>query len=163
MTRTDVKIRFLAADEWRLLRATRLKALSDSPHAFTSDHDAEEWWTEQQWRRRFGSTEWLAAVEPEGVIGIAGLTDGRPPHEQRHVESIWVAPERRRQGVFRSLIAILANRSRRSGLTELRLWVLESNPDAALAYGRLGFVETGERQLTGPHPQQYERRYCLRL
>ncbi|MBA2324347.1 MAG: GNAT family N-acetyltransferase [Pseudonocardiales bacterium] len=163
MTRADVEIRFLAADDWRLLRAARLRALRDSPQAFTSRYSTESVWTEQQWRSRFIAAEWLAAVEPGGVIGIAGLADGRPAHAQHHIESIWVAPEHRRQGVFQSLITTLADRSRRSGHTELLLWVLEGNLDAVLAYRRLGFIETGERGLTGPHPHQYERRLRLPL
>jgi ribosomal protein S18 acetylase RimI-like enzyme len=162
MAGTNPEIKFLAADEWELLRTARLAALQDSPDAFTSHYTIEASWTEDQWRSRFDSTVWLAAVDPD-VVGIAGLSNGHPPHAKHYVESIWVAPRRRRQNVSRRLITTLADTARRSELSELRLWVLEANTDAALAYKRLGFVETGERQLTGHPPQQYERGLRLDL
>jgi ribosomal protein S18 acetylase RimI-like enzyme len=151
------------ADEWGLLRTARLAALLDSPDAFTSHCTAEVYRTEEQWRSRFDSMDWLAAVEPDDVVGMAGLVKEHPLHGMRYVESIWVAPRRRRQGVFRSLLGTLSDIARRSELAELRLWVLETNTGAALAYKRLGSIETGERQLTGRPPQQYERGLRLDL
>jgi ribosomal protein S18 acetylase RimI-like enzyme len=136
--------------------------LRDSPNAFTSAYQREAAWREDEWRARLAAAVWVVAIEAGFVIGIAGLVAGQPPHDERHIESIWVAPRHRRRGVFRSLVGELAEIGRGLRLRELPLWVLEENTDAWQAYQRVGFVPTGERQTIGPD-QRYERRLRLAL
>lgn len=145
-----------------MLRSTRLRALHDSPHAFVSGLAVEVGWSEIQWRRLLAAATWVVAIESGLVIGIAGVFDGSPC-DGRHIESIWVAPTHRQRGVFRALLSTLVERERENGTHDLALWVLETNHDARLAYKRLGFESTGERQrLPGP-ADRYELRLRLAI
>lgn len=158
MINAVLDIKLLAPDEWPMLRSTRIRALRDSPHAFTSHYLIERRWNEGEWRQRLDTARWVVAIEAGLVIGIAALVDGQEPH----VESIWVAPTHRRKGVFRSLMNALADEARRLKLGELLLWVLEDNVVAQVAYRQFGFTPTGDRQL-GPDRRRYEQRLSLAL
>lgn len=156
MTKAVLEIRLLTPADWQVLRETRLRALTDSPHAFTSDPGREHSWSEHQWRHRFDTATWVVALERNQIIGIVALADGQPP-EGQHIESIWVAPTHRRRGVFRSLLEAVVEIGRLMGLDELLLWVLEDNPVAEEAYARLGFVDVGKRQPIKPGSDRYEK------
>lgn len=162
MSNAVLDIRLLAPADWRVLRATRLRALTDSPHAFTSGYLAESRWDEGEWRERFRAATWLVATERGAVIGIGGLV-GQRAREACHVESIWVAPGHRNRGVGRSLMDAVADIGRRNGLRHLLLWVLEDNEVAQQVYIRFGFVPTGERQLVDLSRRRYEIRLRLVL
>jgi ribosomal protein S18 acetylase RimI-like enzyme len=159
MMALTLSLDLLAPADWQVLREARLAALADSPDAFTSSCDLESAWAEPEWRRVFDAATCIVAREGEKVIGLA-KSIGEP--WARHLESIWVAPTHRRCGVFRSLLDALAEIDRRTGVTELLLWVLDDNYDAQRAYEALGFEPTGERQplLTGG---RFERRLRLDL
>jgi ribosomal protein S18 acetylase RimI-like enzyme len=161
MTKAVLEIRLLTPADWRLLRDTRLRALMESPQAFTSDWRRERGLSEYQWRQWFDSAAWVVAVERDQVIGIVALVD--VPPEGLYVESIWVAPAHRQRGVFRTLLDAVMEMGRLMGLDELLLWVLEDNTVARQAYARLGFVDVDERQKIKSVGQRYERRLRLRL
>jgi ribosomal protein S18 acetylase RimI-like enzyme len=161
MTNALLAARKLAPDEWQVLRETRLRALSDSPHAFISRYDAELGWSDRRWQERLDAAEaWAVAVERDEVVGLAGLVRGQPG-EAHHVESMWVAPTHRRRGVSRILVNTMAGLGRQAGLSQLVLWVLEDNIAAWHAYLRLGFVPTGERQPIDRARRRFERRLRL--
>jgi RimJ/RimL family protein N-acetyltransferase len=153
------EIKVLALQEWHVLRTTRLRALRESPEAFPSRYETEARWSEAQWRQLLAAATWVVAVEGGAAIGIAGLITH--PGGQRYVESIWVSPTHRGRRVFRSIIAALADLCRRLQLAELRMWVIEDNAAALVAYARVGFEPTGERQLIHAGNRRWER--CLRL
>lgn len=158
MIEAVLEIKLLAPEEWHVLRTTRLRALRESPAAFMSRYEAEARWNEAQWRQRLAAATWVVAVEGGAVIGIASLN---AHHRERYVESIWVSPAHRRRHVFRSLLAALADLCRRLQLPELLLWVIEDNAAALVAYARVGFEPTGQRQPIRPGHGRWER--CLRL
>jgi ribosomal protein S18 acetylase RimI-like enzyme len=157
MTKAVLDIRLLGPADWRILRDARLRALIDSPGAFTSHYHLERRWSEHQWRQRFRAATWVVALERGTVIGIAGLVNDHP-EEPEHVESIWVDPTHRCRGVSRSLLDTMVELARRAGLTELLLWVLEENLLARRIYARLGFEWTGERKPIRPGHRCFERR-----
>jgi ribosomal protein S18 acetylase RimI-like enzyme len=158
MMELTLNLELLAPADWRVLRATRLQALRDSPHAFASSYAREFTWGEQEWLRSFDAATWIVAREGETVVGIARSVGER---WSRHVESIWVAPTHRRRGVFRALLRHLAELHHRMGVTDLMLWVLEDNYDAQRTYQGLGFEPTGERQFL-PAFGRFERRLRVR-
>ena len=132
MTKTLLEIRLLEPVDWRLLRDTRLRALIDSPRAFTAGYRHERRYSDEQWQDRISAATWVVAVERGVGIGIAGLVSGHTG-EPKHIESIWVAPTHRNRGVCRSLLARVAEIARDAGLSDLWLWVLE---DTCLLGGR---------------------------
>jgi ribosomal protein S18 acetylase RimI-like enzyme len=150
----------LAPADWRVLRAARLRALLDSPRAFTSSYAHESEWGEFEWRRVFDAATCVVAREADKVLGLAKSVAEPLWPRARHLESIWVAPTHRRRGVFRALLRHLAELNHRRGVTDLMLWVLEDNYDAQRAYQALGFEPTGERQFL-PAFERSERRLRL--
>ena len=160
MFESTLELHLLRPVDWRVLRAARLRALQDSPHAFISRYDHELRLSEFEWRRKFEAVSWMVAQEGEDVVGLAGSVSDPVTPGIRHVESIWVAPAHRRRGVFRVLLSALADTERRMGVTDLLIWVLEDNQDAQRAYETLGFEPTGERQFL-PALGRFERRFRL--
>jgi predicted GNAT family acetyltransferase len=116
-----LELAILGADDWPIARDVRLRALKDSPSAYIADYEDE-------------------------VIGLASSVRVavRPPYE-RHIESVWVDPRYRRNGVLRAVLGQLAAVD--PDVTEWRVWVLDTNTIARQVYERLGFYPTGERQL----------------
>jgi ribosomal protein S18 acetylase RimI-like enzyme len=157
-----LKLDLLTPLDWRVLRAARLQALLDSPHAFTSTYAHESGWVELDWRRAVHAATWMVARESDSVIGLAKSVAEPQQPATRHVESIWVAPAHRRRGVFSTLMQALAEIERRMGVTDFLLWVLEDNSTARRAYEALGFEPTGERQFL-PELGRFERRLRLGL
>jgi ribosomal protein S18 acetylase RimI-like enzyme len=154
---STLDLQLLTSVDWRELRAARLRALLDSPSAFTSRYAYESELGEPEWRRMFHAAAWVVSREAEKVIGLARSVrePGRPT--RRNVESIWVAPTHRRRGVCRALLHAVADLEGQTGVTDLLLWVLEDNLDAQRAYDALGFEPTGERQYL-PAFRRFERR-----
>jgi ribosomal protein S18 acetylase RimI-like enzyme len=144
MTDALPDVELLNPTRWWVLRSTRLRALRDSPHAYTSTHAVESAWESEQWQDQLATGTWAVALDQGQRIGVAGLV--WPVTEPPHVEWAWVAPSHRRQGVLRSLIAVLVAEARKAGPPSLMLWVLKDNTDALAAYQKLGFMETGEEQ-----------------
>jgi ribosomal protein S18 acetylase RimI-like enzyme len=143
---SDLNLRFLRPADWRTLRQVRLAALRDSPHAFTSYYAHERWWTEKEWRRTLKNSTWIVAQKAAEVAGLARSVRERGIPRVRNLESIWVAPIYRHQGICRNLVRALADRERRMGATHLLLWVLDGNHDALRVYEALGFQPIGEPQ-----------------
>jgi GNAT superfamily N-acetyltransferase len=160
MTNAVTVVRQLEPTEWWILRDTRLRALIESPRAFTSCLQREESWPEHEWQHRFETGTWVVAGHGDAVVGMAGLVDGHPG-ESRHLEAIWVAPSHRRQRVFSRLLNRVVEIARAGGLDWLPLWVLEDNMVARDVYVRRGFVWRGERQPLDPAWLRVERRLWL--
>jgi GNAT superfamily N-acetyltransferase len=160
MMELTLDLDLLAPADWRVLRAARLAALLDSPHASTSSYARESDWSEFDWRRAFDAATCLVAREADKVIGLAKSVAQPWRLRPRHIESIWVAPAHRRRGVLRGLLHGLTQIERSKGVTELLLWVLEDNYDAQRVCEALGFEPTDERQFL-PAFGQFERRLRL--
>ncbi len=81
------------------------------------------------------------AVTHDGVmVGfIVGLTE---PHHTGHITTIGVAPEHRRRGVARLMLAKVEESFRRHDVRTIRLEVRSINIGAQTLYRNLGFVVT---------------------
>jgi GNAT superfamily N-acetyltransferase len=160
--KSTLELELLTPLDWPVLRSARLCALLDSPDAFTSSYAYESAWGEMEWQRALDAATWIVAREAQRVIGLAKSVSepGRP--STRYVESAWVAPTHRRRGVLRALLHRLAEIDRKTGATELMLWVLEDNYDAQRAYQVLGFESTGDRQYLRAF-RQFERRLRIEI
>jgi GNAT superfamily N-acetyltransferase len=77
------------------------------------------------------------------------VSPGARDSEGAKLESIWVAPIYRHQGVCRDLVLALADRERRMGATRLLLWVLDGNHGRAARVRGARLPADGETQFCG--------------
>ncbi len=135
-----VEVSELEQDQWRMLQSMRLAALENAPDAFITPAAAEQRMSDADWRSRFTASTWLVARDGGEPVGIACLAPPEPDAPDVHyVESVWVRPGYRGRGVLRQMVDELEHRARGAGATTLRLWVLDTNEGASLAYHKLGF------------------------
>jgi ribosomal protein S18 acetylase RimI-like enzyme len=133
-----------------LFKDVRLRALKDTPSAFSSTYAKESRFTDADWVAR--ALQWTnelsaayLAIDADTAIpcGIAGgFVDGDDP-SRAYLVSVWVAPTYRRTGVGRALVdaVILWAAARRVSSLSL---IVTSNNDAAIGFYRnLGFRMTG--------------------
>jgi GNAT superfamily N-acetyltransferase len=156
---SDVRIRALAPVDWRDLKAVRLEALSDSPHAFLSAGGDESTWTDDAWRRTFQTGMWVVAAAGLRIVGLARMS--RAGSEPPHIEAVWTHPHHRGRGIASALVQWLIAWEQRSGATEILIWVIEPNRAARGLYESLGFEPTGERQSLGSAGERVEERLRL--
>ncbi len=147
----------LTDDDWKLLQDLRLRALEESPDAFLSKADAGKAGDEAYWRERCTRNVWVVARIGRQVVGMASsVQDPAQPPYARHIESVWVDPTHRRQGVLRAMLRHLVELN--PEVHDWFVWVLDGNDLARKVYERMGFVSTGERQaLAGSFGRSEER------
>ena len=144
--RPQVRLDSVAPGNWEDLRSVRLRALTDAPRAFVSEHSREAGWLEEDWRSAIQQARWVVARTAHDVIGVARSNQDTESPERRYIEAVWVAPEFRRLGVGGKLVHWLIDRERSSGIKEVLLWVIDSNDYARIFYLKMGFRSTGRTQ-----------------
>jgi ribosomal protein S18 acetylase RimI-like enzyme len=104
----SVRIRRAEIEDWASCRDLRLRALASEPWAFGSTLERERSFTELEWKQRIAregpeapAATWIAETAPGPAVGMvsAALLDGR-----FHIFAMWVAPERRREGIAGRLL-----------------------------------------------------------
>lgn len=161
-------VRRVRPDEGALLRAMRVRALTDTPTAFGSTIEQTLAYSDEVWRERALSNATSDTIsgffaEHDGeVVGLAGgmfeAGDDVPS-----LISMWVAPSARGHGGGEALIEAVVAWVRSSGAMRLQLWVTETNAPAMALYRRVGFIETGETQPLPSHPALLEHRMVREL
>ena len=114
-----------------LFKAVRLRALGDTPTAFSSTYAAESRLSDRNWIER--AQEWSSkrsttylAMDVENPCGIvSGFFDGDDP-TRAHLASMWVAPSHRRSRIGRTLVNAIIEWARLHGAGTLQL-VVTSN------------------------------------
>ena len=168
-TRPAPAVRNLAAHEWPLYRALRLRALLDAPQAFCSTLAEEETRTSEDWawRVHIGATSGrdrpLVAELAGTAAGMAwARVDGADP-ALVNLFQMWVAPEARGHGVAAALLdaALLWARARNAHAMELG--VVDGNAAARRLYERAGFSVVGEPASQRPGSRQMEQKMRLAL
>jgi len=150
-----VEIRRLRSDEAQLLRAVRLRALTESPGAFASTLEEERDLPEQEWDARAAAgaagTEtvvFLALSAGDAPVGMAG---GRVRDEPGVISlwGMWVDPAVRGARLGARLVDAVGEWARSRGAQTFRLGVMDDAPEAVLFYERVGFTRLdGGRPLT---------------
>jgi GNAT superfamily N-acetyltransferase len=144
-------IRAVLAGDADQLRQLRLRALSDSPHAFGSSLEVELAYPESDWmdlaRRseRADEIAVFAAIDGEHWVGMAA---GRWIDRESAVVDLWgmwVDPAARGSGLGARLVAAVHAWAAERGARVLRLGAVTGDGDPAAFYERLGFQDTGER------------------
>lgn len=159
-----VAVRRIAADEWVLLRETRIAALADAPGDATTTVERalardDRHWQDSAAANASGPLQaTFFAVDPEsqpgsesGVVGMVGAyanQDGTV-----NLVGLWSAPGHRDVGVADALLDATAAWALEAGAVRLRFWVVERNEHARQYYERQGFEATGNAMPYEPDPR----------
>jgi GNAT superfamily N-acetyltransferase len=85
-------------------------------------------------------------AEPAGTLMLTREWSDWRNGEWWWIQSVYVAPEHRRRGVFRALYRHVEQQARATtGVIGLRLYVERGNTAAQATYGALGMVDAGYR------------------
>src|SRR5689334_6619166 len=130
-------VRAMRAGEGQRLRELRLRALRDTPEAFSSWPEREEAFDSQEWEAR-GETVFIAESGGEWLGMVGTFVDPDLP-AICNVWGTWVDPRARGRGAGRALMEAAVESARAAGLRRVELGVSDRAPAAAALYERLGF------------------------
>ncbi len=151
-----------APADWELVRDLRLRALADAPGAFASTLEREAAYEDGEWQRRVADGHWWSARTGGRSIGLVAAVAGTSTTD-RHLVSMWVAPDHRGGGAAAALVEAVCAWAADDGAETVSLWVVGTNERARRFYDRLGFAPTGERQPLPGAPEVTEERRLRRL
>jgi GNAT superfamily N-acetyltransferase len=136
--------RAVIGDE-EVLRTVRLRALSDSPGAFSSTYERELARTTEDWRRWLAPpATFLLEADGEACGMVAGLRDAEDSSVV-HLMAMWVHTDHRGTGAADALVSSVKAWAAEVGATQVRLKVVEGNERARRCYERAGFRATGRQ------------------
>ena len=146
-----MSVRRLRADEAKLLKDLRLRALADAPTAFAHTHaeisaKSDGYWEDMARNLTEPGRNVMFVAEDEGrAIGMAfGLVPRERP-DVPHLGGMWVDPDARGRDVGRALTTAVLDWAGERGFQRIGLWVTESNAPAVALYERMGFAATARR------------------
>jgi len=143
-----ISTRRIRSADGRLLKATRLAALLDTPSAFGSSYEAEAPQSDVRWaelaaeRAEGRDHATYFALDGDAVVGLVGghrSADG----ERVDLVSMWTDPSARGRGVGDVLVDAVVEWADGS---PVELWVTRGNDAALRLYERCGFAVTGDVQ-----------------
>ena len=143
----DPLVRRLRPEEWRELRALRLRALADAPDAFGAILAEEAIEPDASWQHRASSPDRVVIVAEVSGRFVGMASGGRAPFDEpaAGLYSMWVEPAVRGTGVADAIVAAVVEWAREAGYPVLGLGVTTSNARATAFYQRQGFVDSGQR------------------
>lgn len=139
-----MQLRVISGEDWAAFRELRLRALTDSPNAFSVTLAEVTSNAEPIWRGRAGGpSPVILAFDGDQAVAMGGLYT---PHgsDEAFVWGMWVEPEWRGRGLGSRILQELVDGADQRGRTVF-LHVTEGN-DARRLYEAHGFVPTGEWQ-----------------
>lgn len=145
-----MEIRFLTPDDAAEYSRLRLEMLQREPQAFSSSPEEHHSLSMAERRRRIGSAAEdqfiVGAFEDGRMFGAAGFHREKGP-KTRHKGRVWgvyLAPEKRGQGLARKMLeAILHRVVTIGGLEQILLSVAATQTAAFRLYQSMGFVSWG--------------------
>jgi ribosomal protein S18 acetylase RimI-like enzyme len=145
LSRNEIDLLKIGADDWPLWRKLRLEALAEAPYAFSATlaYWQGEGDTEARWRGRLSDVPLNIVAEWQKTA--AGMASGTAPDPDGSVEliSMWVAPFARGQGVGDALVDAVIAWAREQQATRVVLAVFAQNERALALYRRRGFIDAG--------------------
>lgn len=146
---SDLVIRRLTPDEWKVFREVRLAALADAPGAFWSTLEREKAYNEQEWRSRLGPERVTAAAFLDGLpVGVAVAEKSEDIENAVQLGRMWVSAAARGTGAASMLVDEVNTWARENDYPIVELCITQGNDRAAAFYEREGFEYTG---VTWPH------------
>lgn len=155
--------------DWRILCDTILESVDTSPDAFLTKAREIKGKSRSFWKRKLRSSHWAVVQRGDEILGIAAA---KPPGkidfyasqgEACFIESVWIAPAMRRNGVGERLVNYLIEQERRAGIRQFYLWVFDDNASAIQLYERMGFKPTGNSSALEEPETQYLREFDSEL
>jgi len=152
-----VVVQEITANEWQRLRAIRLKALTESGHAFGGTFETESAEDEATWRLKFEKNDFLIAsvdgvdaalLYIEVLKGDFGATCW--------IGGCWSDPEYRGKGLMRAMFTYIDEQDKDWKVQGLGVWT--DNFSAIAAYEKLGFVKMGEDTASTRQPGKFYQR-----
>ena len=136
----DVNVQMISTGDWERYRAIRLAALGADPGAFATTAAEAAGRTDDEWRAlatpSARHTLFAAVDRLTGAwIGLVGAMRSNGA-EVVDLVSMWTAPEARRRGVGRALVATVIAWA---GGSPVGLWVVRTNASARVLYEACGF------------------------
>lgn len=137
---SEINVRALAEDDWRVYREVRLVALQDAPEAFVASRAQEEALDEPSWRERVLRSRRLVAERDGSVLGVVSVGQGEGASAgTAELFGLWVAREARGTGVAWKLVEAGAARALADGCSHLSYWVGTDNGRAVAFASSFGF------------------------
>lgn len=143
-------IRPIEPHEWPTYRELRLRSLQEDPDAFGSTYDLEKERPDDFWSSRIrdsSASGWdrvfLARADDE-ACGLAWCKVAPATPQVAQLFQMWVAPERRHQGVGSLLLKAAIAWASSVGVKALRLGVAAGDTPAVRLYMAHGFVRVGQ-------------------
>jgi GNAT superfamily N-acetyltransferase len=161
MTSTPV-VELLTPDQWQRLRAIRLKALTESGHAFGGTFETESAEDEATWRLKFEKNDFLIA-SVDGVDGAMMYVETLNGDfgATCWVGGCWSDPQFRGKGLMRAMFTFVDQQEKDWKIQGLG--VFTDNYNAIAAYEKLGFVKMGEDTESTRKPGLFYQRMIRNL
>lgn len=166
---SEVVVRQLTNEDWKLYKEMRLRSLNDSPDAFSSTYEREYEFSDEEWIERASVSERVSQALPliaelDGIaIGIACGVVHTPGDDSAKVYQMWVEPRMRGQGVGKLLLNRLIDWAKNARIGSLELAVTTSNTEAVNLYQSSGFIASGELESLKPGSQLHTKNMVLKL
>ncbi len=143
---TEIAVRVLDESEWSLYRDVRLRALTESPDAFTATLADEADRDDQFWRERMTRSYRLLAERGSVSQGIVSLGPYEEDPSAAEVFGLYVVPDARGTGVSWRLVEAAAALATQKGYPQLYYWVGTDNARAIGFAKNFGFRTTSYRR-----------------
>ena len=136
----------IRADQWQILKNTRLRALEDAPYAFCTTLAEAKKRTDKNWQdmardhATLTDRAYFTAYMDDQPCGMAGCY--RTDLHAAVLTAMWVAPEVRGQKLGEQIVRAVIQWAKAGRATTLEAQVREDNP-ACTFYRKIGFRETG--------------------
>jgi len=149
----DLQIRKLDVSEFEKFRDLRIKALLDSPTAFSQFYEKYDDETDAKWRKWLEAsvTEeksvMLFALEEDNAVGMAGAIFDDNPKTMHVAElfGVFVDKDYRSKGISSTLMQSLFDKLiERGGITKIKLAVNNEQKAAINLYSKFGFKKVGQ-------------------
>ena len=146
LTMTEIAVRVLDESEWPLYRDVRVRALAESPDAFTATLADEADREDQFWRDRMTRSYRLLAERGSASQGIVSLGPYEQDPSAAEVFGLYVVPDARGTGVAWRLVEAAAALATQKGYPQLYYWVGTDNARAIGFAKNFGFRTTSYRR-----------------
>lgn len=149
-----------------MLQKAMLEAILTSPNSFLMTEEEANERPLDSWIEEIRSSTWAVAQQNGQVVGIVAGKRPDPAKDvedeavTRYIESVWIDPDLRRQGLGARLIKYLlgVEYQKNQRVRHFRLWVFPTNSTAVSLYERMGFASTPE---VNEHEDKTEVKYRM--